>query len=328
MFKLGTRFIAAVALFAPLFGAPLVLVAQTPDDLPGIEQPLFAYAAPDDCWLYSSWNGGVNVEPNSKNSALRILAEPSVQRFLVDVQKRIGMLPAALQADKLKERIELLKQVGTELTNAIFTKAGCFFVEELEVDTDGPSGLKALLIMDMGNTAKTTAENISKLNSQTDIEQESVTIKGIRFNRFAPNESAEVEVLIGSTNGKLIIGTSRKTMEAAFTRMNKKHVAPWLREYSSHRGLKQISSLSYLNLSAIKSSLVPLLGEEFEESFKMIGMDNVTKLETCSGYSQQGFVNRFLLGIKGPPQGLLNVAPSSGLQHDDLQLRHLGLLSR
>lgn len=279
----------------------------------------FSSAAPEQCWIYSSWKAQGNYELSSKNSAERILAEPAVKAFVDDVIKRIGLMGPAMADDNVQQRERLLS-VSPKLTSVMLRRAGCFFLEEAPIDPEnGFKGLKAAMLLDAGDEASELASELAQLITKKDQRPEQVSLQGITFEKFIMSDEAKLELLIGSNEGKLMVGVGESVLDKMITRINRNAVPKWRKDFKSDQHINRVTSIGYFNVKAIRNAYLPMMGPEAEMALGVVGLANVDSIETCSGFSETEAASRMLIRTDGRPEGLFDLSSAQGLSSAELQ---------
>lgn len=286
----------------------------------GLPESRFGWVAPKRCWVYSQWNAAVEPDANSKNEAERLLAEPEVRAFLDDLIQRVGLLGPALAVNESEKKQELILSIGPKLTHAMFRRDGCFFLEDVQVDrNNGVGKIRAALLMDAGSDAIQLASQLAQLFATEEDPGKNVTLGDVNFQKFMLIQESETELLIGSSDGLLLIGLGERTIESALNRIARQQVPDWLAEFKSSQRVNRVTSVGYFNVEEIRNVFLPLLGPEAEMVVGMAGLANVDAVETCSGFSETEAVSRMLVRTDGRPEGLLDLSSTDGIQPGGLQ---------
>ena len=256
-------------------------------------------AAENSLW-YSSWNSAAKPDPNSKNASLRLLAEPSVQKFLDDLAKRTGLLMPAMaetfEPDETDEqRITLLRKIGIEIATATLEKEGCLFVEDFELDSRSrPKNIKALLALSIGPKAEALAKDIVtalKNNGST-----RKTIESVEFESIAVNPQMNSELLVGAHQGVLLIGFGEATVQQALQRLNSDSTKPpkWLSDIKLHS--PNAAGLSYFDVPRFAKRLA------VENLVNALFLHEVQTVELTNGFSESAAYSRVLIRTKPDPE--------------------------
>ncbi len=285
-----------------------------------ISESKFASAVPERCWACSIWNGAVRLDPNSKNHAEQLLAEPEVRAFVDDLITRVGLIGPAMAVEEPEQKRKLINSLGPKLTHTMLKRAGCFFLEDIEInDVQEIEKIKAALMLDAGEDAARLASQLAQLLTKEENLPSSVTIEGVEFQKFLVNEDFKAELLIGSSKEMLLIGVDEQTIRDVLSRMANNQVGGWLNDFQSNRRLKRVTSIGYFNVKTIRSSLIPFAGPEADLFVSMMGLGNVDSVETCSGFSETDAISRMLVRIDGRPEGLMDLSSRDGIQSASLQ---------
>jgi hypothetical protein len=279
-----------------------------------IQSEGFAFAAPEECLAWVSWDERYPYEPASGNPTEKMMAEPEVAAFVDDLIARAGLMVPALDAGEDAAQTELLHAIGPKLANTIFKRSGCFFVESADFDRRGlPKDLKAALILDAGDDAASLASNIAKVMQQ---DSELVKANNLNFYRIALED--ELEIVIGNAGNLLFLTTGKSIIDDVRKRMAAKSVPAWLKNFKSTGGVKHVSNLSYFNIRKIRSKIVRLVGREQAGMIAAMGFNNAETLESCTGLTDDGSFSRVLLTLDGRPEGILDLSGAKGLLDTDL----------
>jgi prepilin-type processing-associated H-X9-DG protein len=274
----------------------------------------FAFAAPQKCVAYVSWDKTYDYDANS-SATERLMSEPEVQTFIDDLITRAGLMIPALDTGEDKLRTELLHEIGPKLANAVFRRRGCFFVETLRLEKNGePKEIKAALILDAGKEAESLAGGIAKI-----LGAESDVAKRTTPSSYTISLDEKVNIVVSTSEGKLFIATGDNVVEDTAKRMAAKATPDWLQEFKSGRGVKHVSNLSYFNVSKIRTQIVRQTGREVLAAIAAMGFGNAETFESCSGLTNKGSFSRIFLKLDGRPEGLLDLSGPKGLSDSDLQ---------
>ncbi len=280
---------------------------------------VFATAAPDECLAFSAWGGQQEFNSGSNNATERLMTEPEVKAFADDLIRRVGLMIPAMDSGESTERNELLHKLGPKLANAILTKPGSFFVESFELDDRGePRDLKAAMLVDAGVDAVALAGMLTELVDNGELRKKQIA--GENFSIISMNEDPGVELCIGNAGNVLVVAVGEKTVSDTIARIKAQKVPGFLEDFRSANGIKNMNSLSYINIRSVRRMVTDVLGNEAATAFSFVGLANAQSLETCNGLGQDQWLSRMLLRIDGRPEGLLDLSDADGLSAEDLRL--------
>ncbi len=304
------RLIAAILL---LFLSPALAIAMPQRD----DGAVLFHAAPEECWLFSSWSNQGRPDANSANQTDQLMAEPEVKKFVDDLIDRAGrIMPMAFMNDENGRR-EIAEKVSPAIVNAMFGKSGCLFVERVDFgDFNAPPRIEAVVLIEVGNEAQQVVDGFAKLLSSPDTPAKTIKIEGQDFNSFELDPN--VEVCIGRQGTHLLIGVGKTAVGNTLKRMAAGKSPQWLLDLQQRHSLERRTSLGYINADLIRETFLPLGGPEAKEIVSALGLDNVRSLESSAGYSETGMVNRILLRVDGRPRGILALAGNNGIETSDL----------
>ena len=286
------------------------------------QQQKFQTAAPESCCVYSYWNAAGENDPNSKNEAERLLAEPEVQQFADNMIKRIGKIAPALMLDQSEAKQKLARSIGPKLTNALFKNSGSFFVEEMKFgEKKQLENFQAILLVDAGADAKTLAGELADLFSTEESKPVKVTLSGKEFDSITVYDNPKIELVLGSDNGTLMIGFGEKTVADALQRIAAAKLPGWLTDLQSNKNATRLINFSYANVAKLKDSLTAYIDPRFRDPMtaKSLGLANIESIETCVGFSEEQAFSRVLIRTEGKPKGMLALRPKDELTLDDVR---------
>ena len=279
--------------------------------------PLFS-VAPDECWMYSTWSNHTNPDPNSVNHTDQLLAEPEVNAFANDIVERVGRILPMAFANAPEAQQQQIAEVAPSITNALFKKSGCFFVEKVTThDPETPPEIEGAFLLEIGDDAAKVAQTLAQL-AGGEAGVKGVQIGGKPFAEIPLDPGSGINILIGSTDSYLIMGMGSDCVERALQRISGKKTPAWLNELDSRHSLGRRTTLGIFDVQKIRNALLPLGGPPAVQIVNAIGLGNVQSLETSSGYSETEMVSRVLLQVDGKPQGALALFGDSGIQAGEL----------
>ena len=228
-----------------------------------VKESTFRFAAPEKCWAYANWSAAQLYDSNSPNHAEQLLAEPEVQTFTNDLIKRIGLLGPALVADQSEKKRKLMYFISPKLTEIMFKRNGCFFVEDVRLNRNFEfKKFKAALMVDAGDDAAKLSSRLALLFTVDYEKLSDVTIGGIAFRKFMLNEESKTELLIGNSNGLLIVAIDEQTITGMLQRIAAKKDPDWLNGFVAREQVERVSSFSYFDVKQIRDRLTPLGGPQ------------------------------------------------------------------
>jgi hypothetical protein len=303
------------AVLLMFFGGTGVLPLGAP---PEKENPVMAYVAPDDCVLYATWAGMATPDPASTNQTEQLLAEPEVQQFAAAVEKAVATwMNQSTRAGEDDPRAAALAKSGPVWVRSLITRPAALYLSKLE-----PKGqslaVEGGLIVQAGDSAALLDAALTTLLTEEDRKPVEFTIGTRKFHKLAATPELPVELSWGAGNGYLMVGFGEGSLAAMSERIRGQKTPAWVTKLQTEAGIERRSTLSYVNVKRLVDSFAPLTGPEGESVIASLGLRQITTLGSVTGMDETGMISRTMLGIDGPPRGLLSLIESEGIVASDL----------
>ena len=285
---------------------------------PGPEDPAVAAAAPEECLFYLSWAGTAKPDPKSVNQVEQLIAEPEIQQFVAEVERRIrdGLRAAAAREDPQAAAMvdDLMGLVKTALTSP-----GAIYVGKLDVGREPPPRIQAGAVFNLGEDAaktRTLLEKHRKLLGEDDVK--TVQIGGETFYRIKPDPDAPT-CTWGVYGKHFVVGIGEGEAEAIVKRMSGTPPA-WLAQIRRQLMVERPSTVTYVNVKKIVATIEVSFREssDWQLLIRVLGLNNFTYLASVSGLDETGFVSKTLLAMEKPAGDVLSFLGRKPLEAKDL----------
>jgi hypothetical protein len=303
------------AVLLMFFGGTGVLPLGAP---PEKENPVMAYVAPDDCVLYATWAGMATPDPASPNQTEQLLAEPEVQQFAAAVEKAVATwMNQAARSGADDPRNAAVAKAGPVWVRSLITRPAALYLSKLE-----PKGqslaVEGGLIVHAGDSAALLDAALTTILTEDDRQPVEFAIGTRKFHKLAATPELPVELSWGAGNGYLMVGFGEGSLAAMSERIRGQKSPAWLTKLQTEAGFERRSTLSYVNVKRLIASFAPLTGPEGESVIASLGLRQLTTLGAVTGMDETGMISRTMLGIDGPPRGLVSLIESEGIVASDL----------
>ncbi len=270
------------------------------------QNPLFT-VAPETCWAYTNWTPQT-PDPNSGNSAEKLLAEPEIQRFAESIKSSLFKIGTAALEHAPAEKRGIAQSIMPQLIAALFEKPGALFLEKVEFT--GPEDtvrIHGAMILEFGDNANLIVSPLVNLMSESPDDFAPVEIAGHKFFANQLDDNIKTKLLVGSVGKYFVLGFGEDCISAAIQRMNGDSVAAWLVQLDSKNKFRKRTTLGYINLGEVRESLVPIGPPEARQIVNDLGFGNVLSFESATGFSELQMVSRMRINFDGQPSGLFNL---------------------
>lgn len=294
---------------------------------PGPEDPVVANVAPPECLFYVSWAGMAAPDPKSANQAEQLLAEPEVQQFAAEVERRIRQAVRAAAGtgrDAGPPREPII-----DLVKKAITSPAAFYVTSLQIRGRDLSMVRAGAIVSLGQDAAKVRQTLAKWESLAlPNEIQRVTIRGAAFSRIGPDffrpELYGPHLTWGVYGQYFVLGIGDGEAEALVKRMDASPPA-WLTQARQQLAVERPAALAYLNLRGILKTASENARQEGAppEVLRLLGpqglgLQDFPAFASVTGLDKTGFVGRSLLAIEPEKGELLAFFGSKPLAAGDL----------
>lgn len=303
-------FPAKVAAKIAMFVA--VLVCATVIANPAIaqqdqEDSVMSHIAPDQCLFYASWAGRGEMDPNSTNETERLMAEPEVQAFLSDIQKRLSSIPALAMRNSSDMKRGLAKTLAPKVLSTLMSQPGAMFVTDVTPGQEGVS-IEAAAVMKYGEDASSLVKSMVMMFESEDTKFEKVEISDREFFAFpVPDAPITTKLYFGAVGENVMIAMGKKTVESTLAKMKAKVTPKWLENLKTRAKIERRGSIGFWNIEAGVEKFAPMMGEEGMKIFSALGLNQIKSLETAAGLEGKGMVDRSLIRLTGEPKGLVKL---------------------
>jgi hypothetical protein len=186
--------------------------------------------------------------------------------------------------------------------------------------------IQAGMVVSLGPDAKRLQAKITSYLKEarkagTDSDVRAVKIAGTTWYRTKPTKPGDKNrVTFGFQGNYLVIGVGRGAVEGILARWDKPAPA-WLGRALEQAQVPRRTSITYLNLKALRDKLLPLAPSKKDAVavLELLGLYNVDSLVSTTGLEDYGMVSRTLLALDGKPRGLLDMAADRPLTAKDLE---------
>ncbi len=297
-----------------LFGGPFGMPQGVP---PTPEDPLMAKAAPADCLLYATWSGTTVPGPASKNHTEQLLAEPEIQKFLIQARGRTFDFFRVLAARHPDAQAALADAAG--FLQLIADKPGAVFVNQISFDHGALQDIQGGALFRLDEKADAVEALLKKAQSKATKESIAVIqIDSRSFTRFQGDKESP-PITWGIDEGYLLVGFGHESMEGLLQRI-RGEAPEWLTAVRAKLAVPRFSSLVYVNVK----SLLDLAVEQADEPkvatlVAALGLDKIQYFASVAGLDAESCLSRSLLAVQGRGTGLLAWIDSTPLRAPDLK---------
>lgn len=289
------------------------------------DDPAMLRLAPENALVYFSTNGLAPKEQYGNSSFEQLLREEEVQTFIAGLDAKLNTLLRSTLASS-REVAELSDAIPL-LIRVVLTRPMTFYLAEPKY---GPQGIsvEASLVIRTGEQSKEVREallKIEKLLTKEGLHGAAIvqtTIAGMKYRRL-PDMPGVPPMGWGMSGEYLVIAVGDKTMKEVPARLSGQgSVASWLKKLHAQVAVERRSSVSYVNIQE-GLKLLELAPAEVRQSIQAgiqsLGLDNVTYLGGVMGLDGTDCVSKSIIGLDGPPKGILASLEGRPLTKEDLQ---------
>lgn len=290
---------------------------------PEKEDPNLAFVAPEQCLLYATWSGMAKADPASKNHTEQLLAEPELARFAKALEDSLAKVTEQLgqsQDPRIKEAAAMVPI----WSRAILTRPTAIFVTKL-VPRENSAEIEAGLIVKADANAAKLAQSLANLLAAGNGEEKrlkEVTIGGKKFHQLpADPQALPVPMVFGADGDYFFLSLGEGVIEGMRARIAAKKTPAWLTKLQNDLPVERRASLSYVNVKALRETLLPLAGPQGEQIAAALGLDQIQSLQTVTGLDADGIISKSLATIDGKSRGILTLLDGPGIK--PAQLGHI-----
>jgi hypothetical protein len=276
--------------------------------------PMMANVAPEQCVAYVSSAGMATPDAKSGNQTEQLLAEPEVRQMAAEIERAIraglkkavrpGSLPPGVTSDDLSDAVKLL-----------LTRPLAVYVSSVQMQPTGPAVHGGVVVNCGDKTAKLKAiveEAVKMVPPQL---MKEIEVGGEKWRSF--KTSPDVGLVCGFHDNYFIATVGEGELEALLKRATGAPPA-WLTKLQQDIPIERVSTVTYVNVKAVKEIALPLAGLQVASVVKAVGLDNLTTLASVTGLDQKACVTKTLFNIEGEPEGILHLADVKPLGAADL----------
>lgn len=304
--------VMAVAMWSGGWLTP-ALHAQTSDSLK------LSHAIPDDALFVAVWNGWSEPAPNTKNRTELLLAEQSLKDFIGDLTTEVNRLIDEQTQNAGDQKVRtiagslplILKTALTHPTAAMLTK--------VSKDTSETS---FALVIDAEKDIDEVTATINKLmkfivpqeGPQRPIQE---NVGGGSFYRPETTRQGEPLIRIGTYGSHVMITVGEATTLPLLKRLDAKKNAGWIDQLLKDLTVARPRFLTHVNIkNVIKTVRETANPNGLDVGLAAWGLDNVTNLAMVAGLSDEGMQINGLIGLNGPPRGMMSLVPNQPISID------------
>jgi len=276
-----------VSLLLGGMGIPLGMPPQ-PND------PFMEGVAPEQCLVYSAWNGLAVPSADSKNEAERMLAEPEMQEFAEKVERAIRVVLAEKAVGN--KQLQLVSQTIPDLVKLLLTQPTTIYIRSVGVGPEGPI-VSGALVVKGDERLSATASRLRKIFAlAADVEIDELEVRGTKFQRFAL--AAPIPpIFVGTHQGYLILATGDGAVHKLMARIGK-DAPEWLVAARESLPIERRSTITYLDISRIQALGKLFGGPQISQMIQATALDDLTSIVSTSGMQGKGTVQTIRLNIK------------------------------
>jgi len=261
------------------FGLP-VGVPPLPED------PMMANIAPEECVAYMSSAGMATPDAKSGNQTEQLLAEPEVRQMGVEIERAVraglkhtlrrGSLPPGVTSDDLSDAAKLL-----------LTRPLAVYVSSVQMQPGGPvvHGGIAVNCGDKAARLRVIVEQLAKTVPPQLIKEIEVAGEKEKWRSFKTNP--DVALACGFHDNYFIVTVGEGEAEAMLKRATGAPPA-WLTKLRQDIPVERLSTVTYVNVKAVKNTALPMAGPQVAGILKAVGLDNVTTMTSVTGLDKKG----------------------------------------
>lgn len=294
---LSEAFIVMVMLFGG-GGVPLGTPPLPPD-------PFMDSIAPEQCILYSSWNGLAIPSGESDNETEKLFAEPEIQEFVkrIEVLVRVQM---AKEAGANEER-ELITQTIPDIVRLLLTQPTTIYISNVGMKPEGPTVSGAIVVKGGDRLAATVSRLKRLLMLARGAEAEDMEIRGTKFQRITM-ESPAPTMYVGTYKGYLIIGTGDGSIHRLMSRVGK-DAPEWLVNARKEMPVERRATTTFIDTKRLRALGKQFGGPQVAQILQAFAIDDVDSVISTSGLEGKGNVST--IRVKMAPEGRLKKLLSS-----------------
>ena len=285
---------------------------------PQPEDPILARVAPEECLFYTSWSGTAEPDAQSANQTEQLLAEPEVQHLIAELERLVhsGLRKAA--GEQSHPEAAAAADDAVRWGKRLLTSPTAMFLSKLEFTPEGLD-IRGGALVKLGGGALELKATLKKYQERFLAQAvETVEIGDGTWYRVQPPNPKALPITWGAKGEYFAVGVGEGAIEGMLERAGT-DPPQWLVKIGEQLPVPRVSTVSYLNLAAIRDLVVPLSGRQVGARIvEAAGLGNVRSLTSVTGLDEAGFVSRALVELEGEPQGLLGLAGAEPLTPGDL----------
>jgi hypothetical protein len=279
---------------ALLFGGTGIPLGMPPQP----HDPFMDGVAPQQCIVYSSWNGLAVPLADADNETERMLAEPEIQELVKSVEQTLRTL-IAREAGGNEEQ-QLIAQTIPDLVKLLLTQPTTIYLSSVGVGPQGPTASGAIVVKGDNRLAATFAR-LRRMFGQSTDEVDELLIRGTKFYRYSMGNSLP-PLYLATHKGYLIISSGDGSAIKLMTRLGN-DTPEWLVEARAALPVERRSTISYIDIARIRALGKQFGGPQVSQAIQAFGLDDVESLISTSGLEGNGSLQT--IRIKTDPNGRL-----------------------
>ena len=281
--------------------------------------------APQECLIFSAWDGFEPAEPGSQNQAKLLMSEPEIQRSLAEISDRISRLSLFAMRNEPALKRRAVRDLVPRVLETLFSKPGTFFVESLEVEGVENVAVSAGLAFKCGADAEKMLDQLENLFEGVVGFRVAPFSGGTTYEVLLPESPMKSPLYVGVNKDMLLIGCGQRAMQGMLAASASGPATPapdWLVALKQELPTEETISMSYLNLQAAYQFVLKSMGNEAEDVRRfaqVLGLDQVTTLTMASSYDATGIESQARLSWTGEPSGVLAMVGQQALNKKSLE---------
>jgi hypothetical protein len=305
----GVMELLLIVLLGNGIGLPLGVPPREPD-------PMLARVAPEECLYYTTWAGMAEPAADSQNATERLLAEPEVRLFARELESVLRRVFGEAVERGAPDATRLGQQVPS-LIKSLITHPTVLYVERIAPSPDALDARGALVVA-LGDEAEAVRDTLTALTRRVPEDRlERIELAGSACVRMRLGGGAP-PVTFGFHDHYLIVAVGDESFEGVLERAQTP--APmWLQEATNSLPVPRVSTLSYMNLSALREMATSLAGPPAEQLIGALGLSTLTHAVSVCGMDETGLVSRSKVFLDQNDRGLVSLLVGEPLVADDLR---------
>ena len=286
--------------------------------------PKLAAMAPNKCYVYANWTGGIQPDADSSNSTQRLLAEPEIQTFLGELSGRFSRFVSMAAQSAPPEQQSAIRTLAPTILPILLDSPGTLFVGPIRPTQEGLS-VSAGMIVRIDDAASEIASALSIMLNAAGGDGEQTDIAGNTFFAYElPDTPVNAQLMVGSVGPYLTVALGQPTAQAITNRLSAPSAPEppaWLAALRERTSAPNQTSIGFIDLQGIMELAKQLGGPQVAEMLQMaepFGVAELMSLESAMGLDDTGMINQVKLRLSGPPRGVVKMLAGKPLNTDSL----------